>query len=506
MGAQVTNPVFITKVQWQNELKTTENYLLLIKMNIRYIIATAFLVGLLFSCAVKKEEGVDERPNIIFIMSDDHASQAISSYGSKINTTPNIDRLASEGALFRNSFCTNSICSPSRAVILTGKYSHLNGVSDNAEVFNGSQDTYPKYLQAAGYQTAIVGKWHLKSEPTGFDYWNVLPGQGAYHDPVLIENGNEKKYTGYVTDIITDQALSWLKDRKTENPFCLMVHHKAVHADWEADDKYADMFENIKVPEPTTFNDDYEGRAEQISNHQLLVGPSQWNIHYKYRFGEMPVVGTDQDKREWMYQRYIKDYLKCVASLDDNIGRLLDYLDESELRKNTIVIYTSDQGFFLGEHGLYDKRFMYEESLRMPLIMRYPKEIKPGSIIEDMALNLDFAETILDYAGVEIPKEMQGNSLRNLARGEKQEDWRDKMYYRFYEEGYGIGPHEGIRTENHKLIHFMHGNEAWELYDLDADPTEVKNLYSDESNDELIETLKSEMKEMRVQYKFTTEN
>ena len=253
------------------------------------------------------KEKVTEKPNVIFIMADDHAAQAISCYGSRINSTPNIDRLASEGALFNNSFCTNSICSPSRAVILTGKYSHLNGVVDNHQAFNGLQDTYPKYLRQAGYQTAIVGKWHLKSEPTGFDYWNVLPGQGAYHNPVLIENGVEQEHHGYVTDIITDEALNWLEERNSNKPFCLMIHNKAIHANWETDDKHATMFNDIKILEPQTFNDNYAGRSAQISNHQLLVGPSQWNLHYKYRYGEMPIQGSFQEKKEWMYQRYIKD-------------------------------------------------------------------------------------------------------------------------------------------------------------------------------------------------------
>ncbi|NND08633.1 MAG: sulfatase [Saprospiraceae bacterium] len=446
-----------------------------------------------------------QKPNIIFIMADDHAAQAISCYGSQMNSTPNIDRIASEGAWFENCFCTNSICSPSRAAILTGKYSHLNGVRDNVEKFNGLQNTYPKYLRNAGYQTAVAGKWHLKSQPTGFDYWNVLPGQGEYHNPVLIENGVEKKHPGYVTDIITDIALDWLKERDREKPFCLMIHHKAVHANWEADDKYANMFSDINIPEPATFYDDFEGRSPQLANHQLFVGPSQWGLHYEYRFGEMPVEGSIQDRKEWMYQRYIKDYLRCVASVDENIGRVLAYLDETGLDKNTIIIYTSDQGFFLGEHGLYDKRFMYEESLRLPLLIRYPKEIKPATHVEKMVLNLDFAETILDYAGVEIPEDMQGKSFRQLAKGQSPEGWRDGMYYRFYEEAYGIGPCEGIRTQQYKLIHYLYGDEFWELYDLKNDPHEMENLYTDITYKNTIEVLKNEMSELRLQYKFGEE-
>jgi arylsulfatase A-like enzyme len=474
-------------------------------MNLKNNIVLTFLSVLPISCINNQAKNIEEKPNIIFIMADDHAAQAISCYGSRINSTPNIDRLASEGAIFNNCFCTNSISSPSRAVILTGKYSHLNGVVDNHQAFNGLQDTYPKYLKQAGYQTAIVGKWHLKSEPTGFDYWNVLPGQGAYHNPVLIENGVKQEHQGYVTDIIADEALNWLEERDSDKPFCLMIHNKAIHADWESDDKHANMFEDIKIPEPQTFNDDYAGRSAQIANHQLLIGPSQWGLHYKYRFGEMPIQGSFQEKKEWMYQRYIKDYLRCVASADENIGRVLDYLDETGLRKNTIVVYTSDQGFFLGEHGLYDKRFMYEESLRMPLIIRYPEEIKPATVVDDIVLNLDFAETILDYANVEIPKDMQGHSFRQLAQGKKQENWRGGMYYRFYEDNYGIGPHEGIRTQRYKLIHFLYGDNAWELFDLKDDPNEMKNLYTDASYQQTIEEMKGELVELKLKYKIPKE-
>lgn len=466
------------------------------------LLITLFLI--LFSACNNNKSAHSEkqitRPNILFIMSDDHAANAISAYGSKINTTPHIDRLAAEGALFQNSFCTNSICSPSRAVILTGKYSHINGVLDNEQKFDGLQENYPKYLRNAGYETAIVGKWHLKSEPTGFDYWNVLPGQGAYHNPILIENGVEKKHQGYVTDVITDKALNWLDNRNNEKPFCLMVHHKGVHANWETDNKHANMYEGINIPEPTTFNDDYAGRTAQTGNHQLLIGPSQWGLHYKYRFGDMPVEGSEQDKREWMYQRYIKDYLKCVASVDDNVGRILDYLDKTGLAENTIVVYTSDQGFFLGEHGLYDKRFMYEESLRIPLLMRYPKEIMPASVIKEMVLNLDFAETFLDYAGVETPEEMQGKSFRKLAQGEKLDDWRYGMYYRFYEKAYGIGPHEGIRTQKYKLIHYLYGDEGWELYDLENDPLELKNLYQQEDMVDVKKELVQKLDDLKKQY------
>ena len=317
----------------------------------------------------------NKRPNIIFIMSDDHASHAISAYGSKINKTPNIDRIAKEGMRFDNCFCTNSICSPSRAVILTGKYSHLNGIIDNSGTFDGNQQTLPKLLQQAGYQTAIVGKWHLRGHPTGFHYSNVLPGQGVYNNPVMLENGKSRKHTGYVTDIITDQALVWLKKQDpAETPFFLMLHHKAPHGNWRPDEKHMTMYSDEDIPLPETFNDDYKTRRKQIGSHGLLI-EQLWNRHFKRRLGKAPEGMSEQETREWGYQKFIKKYLRCIASVDDNVGRVLDYLDQSGLSENTIVIYTSDQGFFLGDHGLYDKRFMYEHSLRMPLLMKYPREI-----------------------------------------------------------------------------------------------------------------------------------
>ena len=444
--------------------------------------------------------GAKARPNLLFIMSDDHAAQAISAYGGTRNPTPNIDRIASGGVRFNNCFCTNSICGPSRAVILTGKYSHRNGQLDNRTRFDGSQMTFPKLLRQGGYQTALVGKWHLHSEPTGFDYWNVLPGQGAYHDPVMIRNGEKQKHSGYVTDIITDEALQWLDDREPGKPFCLMLHHKAPHANWETDAKHADLFANREIPEPETFNDDYRTRTAQIREHRLKVGPLQWELHFEKRFGPIPEGVSGQAAREWVYQRYMKDYLRCVASVDDNVGRVLDYLDAHGLRENTVVVYTSDQGFFLGEHGLYDKRFMYEEALRMPLLMRYPREIPAGTTCDAIALNLDFAETFLDYAAVDVPVGMQGRSLRAIAMGEGESSWRDAMYYRFYEEAYGVGPHEGIRTKEYKLIHFLYGDGGWELYDLEADPHELVNLYGRPEQAELVARLKERMEALKRQY------
>lgn len=452
------------------------------------------------SGAAPVEAASPSRPNVLFIMSDDHAAHAIGAYGSRVNRTPNIDRIAAGGMRFDNCFCTNSLCAPSRAVILTGKYSHANGVVDNGRLFDGAQQTFPKLLRQAGYETAIVGKWHLKSPPTGFDYWNVLPGQGVYHDPVMIEGGVRKKHAGYVTDVITDEALRWLKRRRADRPFCLMLHHKAPHANWEPDRKHAAVYGGVEIPEPETFNDDYATRSPQIRDHRLHVGPSQWELHFLRRFGSIPGGMTEQQVRRWVYQRFMKDYLRCIASVDDNVGRVLDYLDQAGLSDSTVVVYTSDQGFFLGDHGLYDKRFMYEHSLRMPLLVRYPKEIKPGSTAGAMVLNLDFAPTILDYAGVAVPPDIQGRSFRPIARGTKPADWRTAMYYRFYENGYGIGPMEGIRTDRYKLIHYLYGQEAWEMYDLARDPNELKNLARDPEHARQTVELKATMEELKKRY------
>jgi len=372
-----------------------------------------------------------QRPNILSIMSDDHAAHAISAYGSRINRTPHIDRLAREGTRFANCFCTNSICAPSRAVILSGKYSHLNGVKDNATAFDGSQQTFPKLLQAAGYQTALIGKWHLQSDPTGFDYWNILPGQGAYHNPQFIRMGQRERHEGYVTDLIADAALDWLQSRRDpQRPFLLMCHHKAPHRNWQPDAKHASMFEE-DLPLPETLHDDWATRSDAARQQEMTVLSHLTKDDLK---GAEPPAGlTDAQLREWKYQRYIKDYLRCVASVDDNVGRVLDYLDASGLAANTLVVYTSDQGFFLGDHGWFDKRFMYEEALRMPLLMRWPGTIRRGTVNQDIVLNLDFAPTFVELAGAPIPDDMQGRSLRPVLRGNTPDAWRTSMYYHYYE-------------------------------------------------------------------------
>ena len=440
------------------------------------------------------------RPNILYIMSDDHASHAIGAYGSRINKTPHIDRLAQEGVRLENCFCTNSICGPSRAVLLTGKYSHKNGFWRNGQTFDGSQGTFPKRLRKAGYQTAMIGKWHLGGEPTGFDYWNILPGQGAYHNPVLIEMGRRKRHKGYVTDLLTDVTIDWIKNRRDKSkPFCVLCHHKAPHRNWQPDAKHAKMYDGVDIPEPATFHDDYATRSGAAAAAQMTIDRHLSRSDVK---GSPPPELTGRARKKWYYQRYIKDYLRCVASIDDNVGRLLDFLDTEGLAKNTVVIYTSDQGFYLGDHNWYDKRFMYEESLRMPLLARYPKEIKPGTTSSEIAVNVDFAPTILDYAGLPAPKDMDGASFRGVLAGKTPAGWRTSMYYHYYEYPavHMVKRHYGVRTRRHKLIHFYHDIDAWELYDLQADPHELKNVYADPKYADVVARLKAELARLRKQY------
>ncbi len=440
------------------------------------------------------------RPNILFIMSDDHASHAIGAYGSRINKTPQLDRLAKEGMRFTNCFCTNSICGPSRAVILTGKYSHLNGYIRNETLFDGSQPNVAKLLRKAGYQTAIVGKWHLGSDPTGFDYWNILPGQGVYYDPVLIEMGQHKKHAGYVTDIITDFVLEFLQKRRDKSkPFFLMYHHKAPHRSWQPGLKHKTLYDDVEIPEPATFNDDWSNRASAAKTQEMTIERHLTPTDLK----EPPPAGlAGEALKKWKYQRYIKDYLRCIASVDENVGRVLDYLDQSGLAANTIVVYTSDQGFFLGDHGWFDKRFMYEESLRMPLLIRWPGHVKPGSTSDKIVLNLDFAETFLDCAGQKTPDDMQGRSFRAILEGNSPADWRTSMYYRYYEfpAVHSVQKHYGVRTDRYKLIFYNELNE-WELFDLQKDPDELKSVYADPQYARMVEELKGEIQRLKEQYK-----
>ncbi|NLE38063.1 MAG: sulfatase, partial [Pirellulaceae bacterium] len=462
--------------------------------------AALFVGGTVDTDAAEANEPA-QRPNILFIMSDDHASHAMSCYGSKINQTPNLDRIATEGMRFENCFCTNSICGPSRAVILTGKYSHLNGFLDNRNEtrFDGSQQTVAKLLQKAGYQTAMIGKWHLRSDPTGFDYWHILPGQGVYYDPPMIEMGEPRKHTGYTTDIITDITLDFLKNKRDKDkPFFVMYHHKAPHRSWQPGPNHETLYDDRDIPEPETFNDDYSGRGTAAAVQEMTI-----EHHLKpFDVKEEPPAGlTGQALKKWKYQRYIKDYLRCVASVDDNVGRVLEYLDESGLADNTVVIYTSDQGFFLGDHGWFDKRFMYEHSLRIPLVVRWPKHVKPGSVNSDIVLNLDFAETFLAIAGAPIPDDMQGRSLVPLLDGHTPDDWRQSMYYRYYEYPAVHMAHKqyGVRTDRYKLIYFNDLDE-WELYDLEEDPNELNSVYDDPAYASVVTELKAELARLKEYY------
>ncbi len=487
---------------------------------------------------IKIEKGSTmKRPNIIFIMTDDHASHAMSCYGSKINTTPNMDRIANEGMRFDNCFCTNSICAPSRAVILTGKHSLQNGVLTLRDNFDGRQQTFPKLLQAAGYQTAIVGKWHLGvggySDPTGFDYYSVLHGQGDYFNPLLRENGVDKTFEGYVTDIIGDLSIDFIKQRDKDKPFMLMCHHKAPHRSWESSEKYKSMYTE-DLPTPETFDDDYATRCGAAQEAQMtissnldyydlkLIPPEGVDVHEYIPFpedltdfylqiaetGEKVYFKTQAELKNFKYQRYIKEYLRCVACVDDNIGRVLDCLDEEGIADDTMVVYTSDQGFYLGDHGWYDKRFMYEESLRMPFVIKYPKGIKAGQVSEKMILNLDFAETFLDYAGLPIPEDMQGYSFKNILEDEANADpIRNSMYYRYWMHlsHHYVWSHYGVRTDKYKLIYYYGEalgksgaidsprGPAWELFDLSADTKEILNVYDDPNYLEIREDLKKEL-------------
>lgn len=483
-------------------------------------------------------------PNIIFIMSDDHASRAISAYDTSLINTPNIDRLADNGIRFDRCYCTNAICAPSRAVILTGKYSHMNGVLDNSRPFDGEQQTLPKLLQQAGYQTAIVGKWHLKSEPTGFDHWLVLPGQGQYYKPDFDGPDGHVSIDGYVTDIITDKGIEFIEKMDKEKPFFLMLHHKAPHRNWQPAMRHLDMFENKEFPLPANLQDQYQGKSAasrqqemSISTHMSLdydlkmadslvemkdmeqeiffwFGDgklkqrmsekdfSRWESYYADRVAEYNSLANDPEAIvEWKYQQYMEDYLSCIHTVDENIGRLLDYLEENGLDENTIVIYTSDQGFFLGEHGWYDKRFMYEEAHRMPLLISGPGINRTSD--KHMITNADFAPTMLGLAGIEIPGDMQGESFHEVLAGDEPDHWREAVYYHYFEYPavHEVKRHYGIRTEKYKLIHFYYDIDEWELYDILKDPEEMDNLAEVPSCKEIMAELKEELYALQAEYK-----
>ncbi len=436
-------------------------------------------------------------------MPDDHPNSALSCYGSKLNRTPHIDRLAEEGMRFDRAYVTTSLCAPSRASILTGKYPHQNGQITIPKLFDGEQPTFPKILRAAGYETAVIGKWHLITEPAGFDYWNVLVGQGQYFDPVMVANGVLRNYSGYTTDKITDLTVDWLERRSAERPFCLLCHHKAPHWVWEPDEKHERMYEDATFPEPENFNDTHEGR---VSPRESDLNVADMHSHALYRGWpgqkEAPEGLAPGEAKRWNYQAFLKDVLGCVASVDENTGRLLDYLDASGLAENTIVVYTSDNGYFLGEHGWTDKKVIYEESIRVPLLVRYPREIEAGSVNEDFVLNIDFAPTFLDYGGAAIPGDMQGRSFRPLLRGQTPGDWRKSFYYQIYHANRGNGrrlPHYGIRTQDYKLAYWYREIHDWELYDVKRDPDEMRNVYRDPAYAEVIPPLQAELARLRVE-------
>lgn len=466
-----------------------------------------------------------QRPNILYIMSDDHASQAVGCYGgilSGILPTPNIDRIAAEGARLTNCFVTNSISTPSRGAILTGQYSQKNGVYTLNDCLEVARPNVAKCLQAGGYQTAVVGKWHLGAEPAGFDYYNVLPGQGRYDDPLLIEKGtwNEasggksggKVYSGHSTDVITEEAIRYLRGVDKDKPFFLMCHFKAPHRWWLPAERFRDLLKEVQVPEPANLLDTYEGKGRYTE----LLTMGMEHLNARDLKTEIPQGMSRDEQRRWAYQIYIKDYLRCIAGVDENVGRLLDFLDTEGLMENTLVIYTADQGFFLGEHGWFDKRLMYEECLRMPFLMRYPKEIAPGTVVGDLILNIDFAPLFLDYAGVATPSWMQGRSFRQNLMCRTPADWRRSMYYRYWMHGEGahhVTAHYGIRTHRYKLI-FYYGQPLgrkgcggvpvepaeWELYDLLADPAEMYNIYGEPGREKLIGELKTELLRLKRMY------
>lgn len=506
----------------------------------RFEVLLMFLFVLSGNQDVFSQNKNENRPNIIYMMSDDHGYQAISAYGYGLNKTPNIDKLAEDGMLFTRAFVTNSICGPSRAVMLTGKHSHINGFKDNHSTFNGNQQTVAKLLHDAGYQTAIVGKWHLISDPQGFDYWNIVPGQGDYYNPDFIENGVRKRVPGYVTNLTTDFAINWLNQRDKSKPFFLVYQQKAPHRNWMPEEKYYHLFDSVLFPVPSNYFDDYNTRTKaareqemEIATHmhyaydlklafdlpkekQAGLGASWQNIYNRltpeekkrweaaYRpsieeFNQANLSG--KELAVWKYQRYMRDYLRCVQSVDDNVGRLMDYLKANGLDKNTIIIYTSDQGFYLGEHGWFDKRWMYEESFRTPLIVKWPGVITGKKTTSMMVQNLDFAETILEMAALPIPADMQGKSFVSLLRGTQKGNLHKALYYHFYEnQEHKVAKHIGVRTDRYKLIYFYENNE-WEMYDLLKDEHEMKNVYNNPAYKKVQEMMKKQLKELKVQYK-----
>lgn len=466
------------------------------------------------------------RPNIVFIMADDHGWQAISAYGSNRNVTPNIDRIASEGMRFDRAFVTNSLCAPSRAVILTGLYSHLNGVKTNVEHFDPKTTTFAGLLTEAGYSTAMIGKWHLKSNPSGFEHYEVLIGQGPYYNPEMIRDGETVRHEGYTTEIITDLAIDWLREgRDPDKPFLLMCQHKAPHRNWQPAPQHLHDFDGVTIPEPPTLFDDWADNASPARQQEMTVahhltdddlklvpqnGPTgeqveAWDAAYGPKNEAFRAENLTGDAlTRWKYQRFAKDYLRCVESVDESVGRILDELEAQGLADNTIVVYTSDQGWYLGEHGWFDKRWAYDESMRTPLLVRWPGHIAPGSVDKDLVMNLDFAPTFLDAAGVAVPARMQGESMVPILEGHTPRDWRESVYYHYYEYPavHMVAKQEAVRTKTHKLINFYETGE-WELYDLEADPDELTNVYGRPGTEEITARLKAELQYLRAEFGVT---
>jgi arylsulfatase A-like enzyme len=500
-------------------------------MSVRQYQSTAlasFLLAVVCSIAQQAAAAGAEgkqSPNILFIFTDDHASQALSAYGHKLNLiqTPNLDRIAKEGALFQRCLVPNSICGPSRAVIQTGKYSHINGFVRNGNRFDGSQPTFPKMLQGAGYQTAVIGKWHLETDPTGFDHWHILPGQGIYYNPPMIRDGERVKHEGYTTDLITDFSIQWLRERDKSKPFMLMAQHKAPHREWAPALRHLGWNGDRVFPEPETLFDDYSGRGRAEREQDMTLAKTftprdskmeappylneeqrkAWDAYYVPRnqaFVESDLSGDDLVR--WRYQRYMHDYLGTILAVDESVGRLLDYLDEEGLAENTLVVYASDQGFYLGEHGWFDKRWIYEESLTTPMLARWPGTIPAGQTVTAMTSVIDLPETFLEVAGVPIPDDMQGRSLMPLLQGETPADWRTSFYYHYYEfpGAHDVRRHYGVVTDRYKLFHFYEPEmNYWTLIDNQADPHELTNVYDDPKYADIRGRLHDELSQLRTQ-------
>jgi len=508
---------------WQELRKF--NFIIKLRLN-RISLYVLFLISLASCNATEKEK----RPNIIWIFSDDHSYQTIGAYGDRFasfNPSPNIDRIANEGMRFDRCYVANSICAPSRATLLTGLHSHMNGKINNQIPFNHDQQQFQKILQQNGYQTVMIGKIHIDGKMQGFDHWEVLPGQGDYYDPTFITDAGKHKITGYVTDIITDKSLDWLKNKRDkEKPFMLMIHHKAPHRWWIPAERHMSKYEDAVFPEPHNLFDDYATRTTAAREQDMSIEKTM-TLHKDLKLGDNyggPVgmydkrkvwfeenKPTGKDLVRWKYQAYMQDILSCTWGVDENVGRVLDYLEENGLAENTVICYSSDQGFYLGEHGWFNKRFMYEESFRTPLLVRWPGHIKPGSVNTDLVQNIDFAETFLDLANAEIPENMQGESLVPLLMGKTPSDWRKSLYYHYYEYpgGHSVRRHEGVTDKRYKLIRFygkdVPGGEEWELYDLEKDPSEMNNVFENKMYEDIVQQMKEELKILREKYQVSEE-